>query len=193
MKQSLFTIPVPVDDGLLLFNTLNTALIHLSKQEEFLYKKIIGNNVLEIDKAAAVLRDQLSQLGIIVNKKVDEFFLLTQKYWDFRHSSRFIKAVVAPTTKCNLRCSYCFEKGAYQSDMTMETCDLILKLIQDRLTEKKTRGLSLIWYGGEPLLSWNIIKTFTNNLLLFCKDRHIEFNSSIVTNGVLLDAKKYLL
>lgn len=31
MKQSQFLVTSPVEDGVLLFNTLNSALVHLSK------------------------------------------------------------------------------------------------------------------------------------------------------------------
>lgn len=41
MKQSQFTIVIPMDDGLLLFNTANTALVYLEPSEAQLYNQII--------------------------------------------------------------------------------------------------------------------------------------------------------
>ena len=46
------------------------------------------------------------------------------------------------------------------------------------------KTLNLIWYGGEPLLSFNRIKEIYNNIK---SDTNVQItNHSIVTNGYLI-------
>lgn len=44
MKQSQFLVTSPVEDGVLLFNTLNSALVHLSREEYSQIKNISNDN-----------------------------------------------------------------------------------------------------------------------------------------------------
>lgn len=34
MKQSKYTLQIPIDEGMLLFNTVNTGLVHLNESEK---------------------------------------------------------------------------------------------------------------------------------------------------------------
>lgn len=187
MKLSQFTVVADVCDGYLLFNTLNSGLIHLKEEE---YKKLTefmdyGEN--DSPKCKNAIISQLYEMNFVVDSERDEFKEVVDKYWAFRDSKDYIKVVIAPTTKCNFACKYCFEKGNYQSDMNVETARKIANELKHNLLQYNTNGLGLIWYGGEPLLKWNIIEELTENLHLFCKNSGISFTSSIVTNGFLIN------
>lgn len=191
MKKSKFTIETSMDDnGMLLFNTLNTALVHLNHSEHLWYQQIINKESIVFSKEQIAFQEQLSELGMVVDNDTDEFSELVQRYWTYRNSSDYVKAVIAPTTNCNLSCPYCFENGTHQSNMSLQTCDAISKEMRNKMQQWKTKGLALIWYGGEPLLSWHIIERLTNDLYGFCLDNKIQFNASVVTNGVLLNPQR---
>lgn len=107
------------------------------------------------------------------------------------------------TDNCNFNCSYCFvKKGMSEeykcSNMSLETAikalDLYCKLIgadfDDHNDEK-----SIILYGGEPLLNFDLLKLFLPKVEE-CKNvgklpKNIQIN--IVTNGSLLDSEKIRL
>jgi sulfatase maturation enzyme AslB (radical SAM superfamily) len=76
---------------------------------------------------------------------------------------------------CNFRCRYCYEgnqKGS--SFMSEETADQLISFIKKRFQPDMTR-LTLDFYGGEPLLSVNLI-------------RHIAGSLQHRVSGVLLPA-----
>lgn len=41
MKQSKYTLQIPIDEGMLLFNTVNTGLVHLNESEKSIYFSLI--------------------------------------------------------------------------------------------------------------------------------------------------------
>jgi molybdenum cofactor biosynthesis enzyme MoaA len=111
--------------------------------------------------------------------------------------------VLHVTHQCNLRCKYCYETDratTYTTDEILKTCDDILK----------SRELfSVEFIGGEPLLSFNHIKTAyeyikskTNLVSSFCistnltllSDEIIEFlkKNEDVRVSVSVDGNKYM-
>ena len=189
MKKSAFTIEIPTDNGMLLFNTLNTGLVHLDEHEKISYFSLV-ENTHEPTAEGISLITQLSNLGYLVKDDVDEFSDLVEKYWAFRNTSSYIRAVIAPTTLCNLRCSYCYEQGTHRSNMSMDTCTRIIDQLCNKIMKDGVKHLSLIWYGGEPLVNWEILEYLQNSIYDFCSNNSIEFDASIVTYGVLLDEQK---
>lgn len=86
---------------------------------------------------------------------------------------------ILTTTECNARCYYCFEHGIRQYPMTREIADATVKYIKKNYPEKQ---LAINWFGGEPLLNFEIIKYITAQL----KESGYEIISHITTNGSLL-------
>ncbi|MCR5121412.1 MAG: hypothetical protein K6B74_03220, partial [Ruminococcus sp.] len=56
--------------------------------------------------------------------------------------------IIFPTTGCNARCVYCYEKGYAVKNMSIETADRLV----DYICETKSDDfVKLNWFGGEPL------------------------------------------
>jgi uncharacterized protein len=87
---------------------------------------------------------------------------------------------------CNLDCSYCYEgdlKGRHY--MTSETADELVAFISGNLPEK-TENINIDFYGGEPLMSRNLIKYISEKVGALAKDTGREYGFKLVTNGTLL-------
>ena len=57
-----------------------------------------------------------------------------------------LNLLVKPTHRCNLSCTYCYDKQfSVQEDMTLTMVEKIASMIGDRET-------SWTWHGGEPLM-----------------------------------------
>ena len=88
------------------------------------------------------------------------------------------------TTRCNLRCKYCFQTNSDRSrDMSEEIGKKALeKLIESRLPMPQ----SLIMFGGEPFLQWELFKN------LVCYARTLRSDNllyvSTVTNATIIPA-----
>ena len=112
----------------------------------------------------------------------DEFKLM-QKKRKLEHSQKKDEfgLTILTTTKCNARCHYCYESGVKQIDMSVDVQKKIINFLEEKATEYKRMYLS--WFGGEPLVNTEAI----DNISMALSQRNIEFNSSIVSNGYLID------
>ena len=87
---------------------------------------------------------------------------------------------IFPTTACNARCTYCFEKGYVPATMTEETASAVTDFI-DRT--RSSGPIRLWWFGGEPLAAVSRIDQICREL----EKRKIRFTSHITTNASLFE------
>lgn len=100
-----------------------------------------------------------------------------------------LDVMVALNLDCNLACVYCFEgdrKGKHY--LSRDTADSVLRFIAENLDGRDTLRLTL--YGGEPLLSMNIISTLCDGARAVADEKEAAFRANIVTNGTLLTRSK---
>lgn len=67
--------------------------------------------------------------------------------------------------------------------MTEEVIVAVGKYI---IEQSKKKTILINWFGGEPLLAFDVICEICDKL----NEAHVEFWSSMVTNGSLLDEEK---
>lgn len=88
---------------------------------------------------------------------------------------------ILTTTACNARCYYCFEHGAKTVTMTEETAGDVVRFILSHCGPEKK--VFLTWFGGEPTLTPDRI----DQICLGLREGGVTFESTLVTNGYLLD------
>jgi len=71
--------------------------------------------------------------------------------------------------------------------MSKEVQNKILEYIEKQI--KHLRSISVAWFGGEPLLAFNIIKNMSEKIIKMCEKNEIVYESFIVTNGYNLTRK----
>ncbi len=93
---------------------------------------------------------------------------------------------------CNLRCEYCFAaKGDFGCGRKLMPLEVGKKAI-DFLIEKSAgrRNLEMDFFGGEPLMNWDVVK----ELVLYAREQeklhNKNFRFTITTNGLLLTDDK---
>ncbi len=93
------------------------------------------------------------------------------------------------TQQCNLRCAYCAFSGIYEKNrthsgkrMSLETAKKAIDFFLDRSTEKPE--ITIGFYGGEPLLEFDLIQKTVTYAKSKTEGRKIQFN--MTTNGTLL-------
>lgn len=108
--------------------------------------------------------------------KVPEDESITQSMW------------ACLTRTCNFDCGYCYQgshaaiPGGLQKFMKSEVMERALPWAL-RWT---TRGLSVIWYGGEPLLMWPLIREQMPKWAAAFKEAGKTIRFSCTTNGSML-------
>ena len=109
---------------------------------------------------------------------------------EYKERSKVIKALclhVAHT--CNLNCSYCFaSQGKYHGERALMSFEVGRRAL-DFLVENsgKRRNLEVDFFGGEPLMNWQVVKDLVAYARSIEKDAGKNFRFTLTTNGVLLD------
>jgi len=93
---------------------------------------------------------------------------------------------------CNLRCSYCFAStgdfGGGRKIMDLETGKLAIDYLLENSGNR--RNLELDFFGGEPLMNFNVVKEIVKYAREKEKAYGKNFRFTITTNGVLLSDDK---
>ena len=110
--------------------------------------------------------------------------------FDFKKKSNDIKALclhVAHT--CNLNCSYCFaSQGKYHGDRALMSFEVGKQALDFLVAHSgKRRNLEVDFFGGEPLMNWDVVKQLVAYACSIEKEAGKNFRFTLTTNGVLVD------
>ena len=93
---------------------------------------------------------------------------------------------------CNLRCSYCFASegdfGCGRELMPLETAKKSVDFIIEN--SGGIKNLEMDFFGGEPLMNWNVVKETVKYARSLEKKYNKNFRFTLTTNGILLDDEK---
>ncbi|MHB1622528.1 MAG: radical SAM protein, partial [Cuniculiplasma sp.] len=102
------------------------------------------------------------------------------------NSNQKLKLIIFPTEECNFRCKYCYENFNI-GKMKPEVVEGIKNLLFER--SKDLNRLDIEWFGGEPLLAYDIIE----DLLIYARNLSKKYNftleSRMTTNASLFSPK----
>ena len=105
-------------------------------------------------------------------------------------SGNVIKALclhVAHT--CNLNCSYCFaSQGKYHGERALMSFEVGKQALDFLIANSGTRrNLEVDFFGGEPLMNWEVVK----ELVAYAREQEKiydkNFRFTLTTNGMLID------
>ena len=110
--------------------------------------------------------------------------------YEYKNNSNVIKALclhVAHT--CNLNCSYCFaSQGKYQGERALMSFEVGKQAFDFLIANSGTRrNLEVDFFGGEPLMNWDVVKQLVAYARSIEKEHNKNFRFTLTTNGVLLD------
>ena len=110
--------------------------------------------------------------------------------FDFKNRNTVIKALclhVAHT--CNLNCSYCFaSQGKYHGERALMSFEVGKRALDFLIENSGTRhNLEVDFFGGEPLMNWNVVKELVAYARVQEKIHNKNFRFTLTTNGVLID------
>ena len=103
---------------------------------------------------------------------------------DDKYLSEVYDYVIYPTTTCNARCFYCYEKPMKKMPMSMEMAEKVAQYILKKAVNKE-RSIMLRWFGGEPLFNVKAIR----HIISVLKNNGRSINSTIISNGYLFSDK----
>ena len=128
----------------------------------------------------------LKEQGKLFTK--DQYEPLADRFKE--RSGNIVKALclhVAHT--CNLNCSYCFaSQGKYHGEralMSFETGKRALDFLVENSGSRT--NLEVDFFGGEPLMNWEVVKQLVLYARSIEKERNKNFRFTLTTNGMLID------
>jgi len=90
---------------------------------------------------------------------------------------------------CNLNCSYCFaSQGKFHGERALMSFETGKQALDFLIMNSGTRhNLEVDFFGGEPLMNWDVVKQLVLYARSIEKDHDKNFRFTLTTNGVLID------
>ncbi len=167
----------PDDPGLImLFSTRTTSVLTVPAG-------MIGD--IEQGMLSDEEKETLTAHGVIVESLENEMQEMLGYIDEMNRLSKSFCAIVVMSLDCNLACRYCFEgtrKGKYylSADTAGDLVDFVGRNIEG------SDEIDLVFYGGEPLLSTDLILRMSEKLATLAQKRGMKYGFSLITNGTLL-------
>ena len=163
-------------------------MIALEPAESKIAFKILSNpNLTQKSKKFLDLKKLLRDQGFILDDGADQIEWLKTQYHRSRKNRDHLSLTIVPTLYCNFNCVYCYQNKR-QETISREVEKALLQFIGNKLL--KGGGLSVTWFGGEPLLCLTIMERLSNAFIELCQQQGAKYQANIITNGYLLDGKQ---
>ena len=90
---------------------------------------------------------------------------------------------------CNLNCSYCFaSQGKYHGERALMSFEVGKQALDFLVANSgKRRNLEVDFFGGEPLMNFEVVKQLVEYARSIEKEHNKNFRFTLTTNGVLVD------
>lgn len=153
----------------------------------------ITNKILDKydDVTAADVSDTIDDIQELISKKQlfsEDIFAGSAPLFKKRQS--VVKAICLHVAHaCNMKCGYCFAgDGEYHGERAIMSYE-VGKAALDWLIENSgtRKNLEVDFFGGEPLLNWDVCKRLVEYGRSREKDTGKNFRFTLTTNGILLN------
>jgi len=156
--------------------------------DDYLEFSLLEQGIKNFNDSKVFLKFQ--KQGFFLKNNVERIEHPDLKYIKYYTSRRIEHMTLQVTQSCNLRCEYCIYSGAYKDQRTHSSKRMTWKVAKkaiDFYLERSidSKHLSIGFYGGEPLLEFDLIKQCVRYLDEKVQGKRIEYY--ITTNGTLLN------
>jgi len=173
-----FPLGTPHEDRFLLYSTLRSSTALVSGQT----LRALAQGDLPESEAGT-----LRQLGMVTDDGIREREEMRSLLARANAGHSRFKTIAVLNLDCNLDCGYCYEGefrgNSYMSEAT--ALQLVEFLIRNQMATGK--DVTVSFYGGEPLLSEDLITLISRPLLQAARRHGVRYDCTLVTNGTLLD------
>ena len=210
-KRGIFVIHLYQNNGYNIVLDVNSGAVHVVDKAAY---DVIGalesqnefhtSETLKSPETASYLEERLGNtyekddikdiLGAITELTEQGRLFTRDVYEDYIDEVKQRKTVVKALClhiahDCNLACKYCFaEEGEYHGRRALMSYEVGKKALDFLIANSgRRRNLEVDFFGGEPLMNWQVVK----DLVAYGReqeklhDKHFRF--TLTTNGVLLN------
>lgn len=182
LRKSSFLKIYKKEGECLVLSLLSRKLFSVS----FLWSKIIKeaseNNFQQ---------EQLISSGLLT--KADNYEEEVYDYFDRKIAVNEGKLLVyfTITSRCDLKCRYCFENHLKRSDAKLQDIKLFAKLLGKSLkNNRKIKKVELTLFGGEPLLRFDSCCLLLSLVKEICLRQGVSYKFAMTSNGMIVDKQE---
>jgi uncharacterized protein len=153
--------------------------------EEECVESLKGNHAPEDIRDAFSQIMELKEAQMLFTPDIYENYIV-----DFKKRQTVVKALCLHIAHdCNLACRYCFaEEGEYHGRRALMSYEVGKKALDFLVANSGKRvNLEVDFFGGEPLLNWQVVKDLVAYGRSLEEPNHKKFRFTLTTNGILLD------
>ena len=155
--------------------------IHVNK-DGFILKNIENDAIVEIDKH--FYNELMLKEKNTIQNLIDNNFFVTDK------KNKSLSIVIVSTTKCNLKCSYCFESHIHEhTTLRDDDTRKIFNFIEHNLKRGIFDTLDITFTGGEPLTNSTLLKELIAELNDISDRYYVKRKYSIISNGTIISTQ----
>ncbi|MDF2537852.1 MAG: bacteriocin maturation radical enzyme [Herbinix sp.] len=177
-------------NGKYFFDVNRNEIVAINDKVYQALKSILNN---EFDKISHDVEDEINRIkvmGYLSDHKVKEIEHPYHKHLEANLERKLKRVCLQVTQNCNLRCAYCIYSDVNNSkqrshtakNMSFETAKQAVDFLLEHSVESDSVNVG--FYGGEPLLAFNLIK----DIVIYAKEifegKDLSFN--ITSNCTLL-------
>lgn len=200
-----------INNGYHIILDVNSGSVHAADQLFYDVVEVLSSVVKDMEKPQPLtgaqkqaVMDRLSQTYPAeeltealedVQELIDAEELFTADVYqtyvtDFKKRQTVVKALCLHIAHdCNLACRYCFaEEGEYHGRRALMSFETGKKALDFLIHNSGSRvNLEVDFFGGEPLMNWNVVKDLVAYGRSQEKEHNKRFRFTLTTNGVLLN------
>ncbi len=199
-----------INNGYSIILDVNSGSVHVAEPVMYDAVKVLSGMVSDMEKPRPLtveekeavfsslagkyprkeLEESLEEIEELINR--EQLFakdIYQDFVMDFKRRKTVVKALCLHIAHdCNLACRYCFaEEGEYHGRRALMSFEVGKKALDFLIASSGgRRNLEVDFFGGEPLMNWEVVKQLVNygreQEKLY--DKHFRF--TLTTNGVLL-------
>lgn len=200
-KNNRYNIVLDVNSGSIhvVDDVVYDTLELMKEKEESRYEEetltAITEKITEKYKNDAVTEEDMKEVYEDIKELEENGTLFSRDVYkdgviDFKKRQTVVKALCLHIAHdCNLACRYCFAgEGEYKGDRSLMSYEVGKKAL-DFLVENSgsRRNLEVDFFGGEPLLNFDVVKKLVAYGREIEKEKDKHFRFTLTTNGVLLN------
>src|SRR5574344_3050699 len=189
MKESKYNYYVIENGKAIIYNGRTKKFFITSLRTKNIYETIL-HSPDEYSTKYEKFINKMKAEGFILDDNQDEYHLVMN---DYKKSSMpdFYRLMILPTYRCNLSCWYCIQDHR-NIDMAKETANKVKKHIRKYLTDNQIKKFEISWFGGEPLVKYDIVRDISSSAKQICNELGINMTCEITTNSLLLNKERIL-
>lgn len=149
------------------------------------------NKLIQFRSNGEVSEDlsDLVESRFVVDSNVSEKEFALQLRREKLLSTDFFSVTINTTYDCNFDCEYCHQSHLSSTNVTDETIDKIITIIEQKYQEVGFKKLELSLFGGEPLLNFSGVYSIVSKVKTLSARLNFKLSLFITTNGSLITDK----